>query len=333
MLDILGLDRTTESVYREMLAAPGAGARTLCARLGLAESELRGALDRLSELGLLRTSPEDRQVDPVRPELGLGLLLARQQAELATQQQRVEASRIAVAELISEAPPAAPSLGDRTVLHLNGAGDIRDYAMAVCEETEEELRVFAPTAGRAAPEPVELRPLHRRLLARGVASRTVYMDSVRLDPAGVAHAEWLTSLGAGVRTAPSLPTRMIICDRRVALVVRCDDGSGPGAVAIASAEVVEALGALFETVWDSAAPWGAPPRPSPSDLSRQQAEALRLLAQGHTDEAIAKRLGVSTRTARRIASAVMTHLDARSRFQAGVHAVQRGCLPRTDVPP
>jgi len=48
---------------------------------------------------------------------------------------------------------------------------------------------------------------------------------------------------------------------------------------------------------------------------------------GHADEGIAERLGVSPRTARRIASEPMDRLDARSRFEAGVRAVQRGRLP------
>ncbi|MEU0742732.1 hypothetical protein [Streptomyces sp. NPDC006134] len=46
-----------------------------------------------------------------------------------------------------------------------------------------------------------------------------------------------------------------------------------------------------------------------------------------TDETIAKRLGVSPRTARRIANTLMTRLGARSRFQAGAMAVQVGRLP------
>ncbi|MGW2995319.1 helix-turn-helix domain-containing protein, partial [Streptomyces sp. NPDC001193] len=53
----------------------------------------------------------------------------------------------------------------------------------------------------------------------------------------------------------------------------------------------------------------------------------RLLAEGHTDEGIAKRLGVSHRTARRIATVLMERLGARSRFEAGVRAVRCGWLP------
>ncbi|MFC9086246.1 helix-turn-helix domain-containing protein [Nocardiopsis dassonvillei] len=41
---------------------------------------------------------------------------------------------------------------------------------------------------------------------------------------------------------------------------------------------------------------------------------------------IARRLGVSPRTARRLSSQLMWFLDARSRFQAGVHAARRKLL-------
>ncbi|WP_223268058.1 helix-turn-helix domain-containing protein [Streptosporangium nondiastaticum] len=62
-------------------------------------------------------------------------------------------------------------------------------------------------------------------------------------------------------------------------------------------------------------------------LAGQEEATVRLLAEGRTDEAIAKRLGVSRRTARRIATGLMERLGARSRFQVGVLAVQAGWLP------
>jgi DNA-binding NarL/FixJ family response regulator len=86
---------------------------------------------------------------------------------------------------------------------------------------------------------------------------------------------------------------------------------------------------LFELTWAGADPVAAAPGPRPGALNRQQQEAVRLLAQGATDESIANRLGVSTRTARRTTNSVLVHLNARSRFQAGVHAVQQGYLPGT----
>jgi DNA-binding NarL/FixJ family response regulator len=157
--------------------------------------------------------------------------------------------------------------------------------------------------------------------------RTVYLDSIRRDQATLEYARWLTERGAQVRTVPSLPNRMIVCDRRVALIAADSDNTSEGAVVVTAPGMIAALCALFENTWRSAEPLGETVRAEPGGLSRQHLEVLELLAQGRTDESIARRLGVSQRTARRLANAVMAHLDARSRFQAGVHAVQRGYLP------
>ena len=70
----------------------------------------------------------------------------------------------------------------------------------------------------------------------------------------------------------------------------------------------------------------AGPRAEQPVLTPRQAATLRLLAIGHTDESIAKRLGLSDRTVRRIVTDLMRRLDARSRFEAGVRAVQIGWL-------
>ncbi|RPK62449.1 transcriptional regulator NarL [Streptomyces sp. ADI96-15] len=63
-----------------------------------------------------------------------------------------------------------------------------------------------------------------------------------------------------------------------------------------------------------------------ADLSEAEREVLRLMCAGCTDEVAARRLGVSLRTVRRMVSRLMARLDARSRFEAGVRAGQRGWL-------
>jgi DNA-binding NarL/FixJ family response regulator len=50
------------------------------------------------------------------------------------------------------------------------------------------------------------------------------------------------------------------------------------------------------------------------------------MSAGYTDESAAARLGVSVRTVRRMMSTIMTRLGARSRFQAGIRAADRGML-------
>jgi DNA-binding CsgD family transcriptional regulator len=171
------------------------------------------------------------------------------------------------------------------------------------------------------------RPLDRAVLERGVQMRALVPDSARRDPPTATYLDWLNQIGALICTAPSLPTRMIIQDRAIAVLPARSDNTAAGAVVLTGQGTLTALCALFESIWATAQPWGQPPARDSRGLTAQQAEALRLLAAGHTDAAIAARLGVSARTARRIASELMTQLAARSRFEAGVRAAQRGWVP------
>ncbi|MCU7821978.1 helix-turn-helix transcriptional regulator [Kitasatospora sp. DSM 101779] len=157
--------------------------------------------------------------------------------------------------------------------------------------------------------------------------RTVYLDSIRNHQPTRDHVNWLHTLGAQVRTTVALPVRMIILDRCEAVLPNDTADASVGALVLHGQGIVAALCALFESIWASATPLGSSPSAVQEPLPPQEREVLRLLAQGLTDEAIANRPGVSPRTARRIAADLMTRLEARSRFEAGVHAVQNGWLP------
>ncbi|WP_175411370.1 LuxR C-terminal-related transcriptional regulator [Streptomyces sp. TRM64462] len=328
MLSGLGIDAASEAVYRAMLARPEGSVEEWAEDLGLPESDVRDALDRLSRLALVRRSTVDRsQVRPVNPLLGLEALLAQQQAELAAHQQRVEASRAVVAETIAQfAHQHAPGAGSG-FLYLSGVDAIREHLEILANEVKDEFLTFAPGGPQTPENMAASRPLNLRLLNRGVRMRTVYLDSIRRDQPTVAHAEWLVAHGAGVRTTPTLPNRLILIDRRIALIATDSRNTGAGAVVVENPGTIALIHALFETVWQSAQPLGSRPEREPEKLTSHQAEVLRLMAQGLTDEAIAHHLGVSARTVRRTMSALLTTLNARSRFQAGVQAVRLGYLP------
>ncbi|WP_328553112.1 helix-turn-helix transcriptional regulator [Streptomyces sp. NBC_00358] len=207
------------------------------------------------------------------------------------------------------------------------AGRLRHGDGVPTREVREEFLTFAPGGPQTAENMAASRPLNQDLLGRGVRMRTIYLDSVRSSRPTVEHATWLARLGGRIRTIPSLPTRMILMDRRTAMISVSSDDTAAGAVLLTGQGTLTALYALFETTWEAARPLGEVVPTDPNGLTGQQATALRLLAEGHTDEAIAKRLGVSHRTARRIASELMDRLGARSRFEAGARAVQQGWLP------
>ncbi|MFF2409727.1 LuxR C-terminal-related transcriptional regulator [Streptomyces sp. NPDC058092] len=330
MLDPLGLDSTTEAVYRAMLGDPRASRVEHSSRLQLTLDQFDCALEQLADLALIRPAEgaDPRRVHVVHPRLGLEMLLARQRADLAARRQQLEAGEAAVAELLCRLAPTPPGAGDSPVAHLDGVDHVRDYTARLYEEAEEEILAFATGGARTEEDLYASRPLNQQLLARGVRMRTVHLHSIHNHPPTVAHVSWLASIGGEIRTVPSLDIRMILTDRRRALVTALDDqDSSFGALVVTGRWLITALEAFFESVWERAEPFSRAERHTDHQLTSQQHESLRLLARGYTDEAIAKRLGVSPRTARRIATSLLSHLGARSRFQAGVHAAQRGYLP------
>ncbi|MFJ4794256.1 LuxR C-terminal-related transcriptional regulator [Kitasatospora purpeofusca] len=327
MLTALGLDAASEAVYRAMLAHSGEGVAGVAARLSLSEGEVRAALDHLSELALLRPSAErPGSLRAVSPDVGMEILMARQQAELAAAQARIEASRAAAAQLIADYADLRPEANTPDVEQLVGLDRIRDRLARFSREARDEIMTFAPEGGQK-PEHIEAaKPLDRTLLERGVRMRTIYLDSVRNSPHTVEYVNWLAALGGRVSTVPELPTRMIIVDRSAAVIPVRSDDTAAGAVVLTGQGMLTVLCALFESVWAGAQPLGAAVQLDRDGLTAQERTALTLLADGHTDDAIAKRLGVSPRTARRIATDLMERLEARSRFQAGARAAQAGWL-------
>jgi DNA-binding CsgD family transcriptional regulator/sugar-specific transcriptional regulator TrmB len=328
LLEAFGVSTAAESVYLLMLGHPDAGVAELADRLGVPEHVVRDALDELARLSLLRPSWEDpRLLRPVSPDIGLEPLLARQEADLARRQHQIEDGRAALALLLAE-QAASRNAARGDVVELVGIDAVRDELERLSRAAAEEVATFAPGGAHTEESLTASKPLDQHLLGRGVRLRTLYLDSVRNDAVTSGYAQWLTEQGGHVRTVPVLPLRMIVVDRRVAVVPMRPDQSRAGAILLRTAGAVCALAALFDQVWHTGVPLGAPLPRDDEGLSPQENAVLSLLANGDTDLVIARKLGVSVRTVRRIAAELMAQLGARSRFQAGVRATQRGWLHR-----
>lgn len=318
-----------ESVYLQMLRERDAGPCRIAEALGITETEVRDALDELSRLMLVEESwAGDDGYRPVSPEVGLAALLAREQAEVARRNQEIEEGRVALARLVSELRNVRKG---PDVEILETAEEARDRLATLTEQCTQELCTFVPTRATSSRALRSSRALSQALLERGVRMRTVYLESIRNDQATWQHATWLRNNGAEVRLAATVPVRLQIIDQDHAMVPLTDTESGSGAVVMTSPGVVAALVALFTQAWRAATPIGADRRRDDDGLSVQELELLRLWAQGATDDAAGRRLGVSLRTVRRLSSGLMERLDASSRFQAGARALDRGWLDPADL--
>jgi DNA-binding CsgD family transcriptional regulator len=325
MLEALGLEHGAELVYRLILEHPTWGVAEVAQHLAWPEEEVRLALDMLADLKLVRPLTDDpERFRPVSPQVGLTALLVRTEAELTRRQSQIEASRAAVSALAAEygvGSDYAPEVVERH----DGPEAVRARLTELTDSAEIEVVSFQP--GAQSPAGVtSAQPLDKTLLDRGVLIRSVRQEIFRNDPLTLAHVRWLTSLGGQVRTVPTLPMRLVIVDRQCAMVPLDPVDSRRGALELRSAGAVAAMLALFEQFWSVGTSWDEPGKRDQHGLSRREQELLKLLAAGHTDEVVSRKLGLSLRTVRRMTSDLMERLNAQSRFQAGANAAQRHWL-------
>ncbi|MFD4014574.1 LuxR C-terminal-related transcriptional regulator [Streptomyces albidoflavus] len=325
------MDETAQAVYLRILGDPELRIRDLVVQLGLSESAVRSSLDELARMELLRSSVhEPDALQPVRPEVALHALLAREQTEVSLRQQRLAESRVAVeawlAAQVDRRDDATPS-----VERLIGIDQIRDKLGQLAVSCQSEACSFMPGGAQSRASLDASRPLDEEAMVRGVRLRTVYQDSVRNDGATHEYAKWLHVRGGEVRTSPTLPLRMLVIDRRQALVPFANENSGAGALLLTGEGIATALMALFDSVWRDSVPFGLTPSRDEQGLSLQELRILQLLAQGCTDEVVARRMSVSVRTVRRVSSELSSRLGTQSRFQAGAKAFARGWLKPEDL--
>jgi DNA-binding CsgD family transcriptional regulator/sugar-specific transcriptional regulator TrmB len=325
-LEALGLDATAGDVYQAMLRYPRWGVAALACHLRLPDGEVRAALDQLAGLALLRASRDaPGEYCAVSPGVGLAALLRQREADLARRQHELAASHAALARMVAEyaAPPAgSPQPGRDPLVGLDAVQGRLEHLAASAEHS---CLSVMPGGGQSRESMAASRPLDEAALRRGVAIRTLYQDSVRNDTTTYSYALWLARLGGHVRTSPLLPPRMLIIDAATAIVPLDPGDSRKGAVEVTAPGVIAALTALFEQAWQQAAALGPAPAPGSGPTPAERA-LVGLLTDGLTDEAAAKRLGISLRTERRMIAGIMERLDVTSRFAAGARAAQRGWL-------
>ncbi|MGY4983970.1 LuxR C-terminal-related transcriptional regulator [Streptomyces sp. 900105755] len=324
MLRSLGMSSHAEAVYRAALRHQDHGVVALAQDTGLTVQEVRAALDELALLALLKPSAQfEGRLRAVSPDVGLTALLASAEAELASRHAQVEAARAEIAAIAADHRSSRSFDGGT---RLEGLDAIRSRLEELQRATEFECLSLNP-GGAHRPEARETAaPLNEEALQRGIKIRAVCRESFRNDADTLAYARWLVERGSQMRTVPTVPIQMIIIDRKAAVLPVHVDNPRAGALEIRSPGIVTALHALFEQIWEAGTPFGRQlPRDSDGCTATEKA-LLKIVAAGDTDEAAARKLGVSLRTVRRMMAQLMERLDAASRFQAGVNATKRGWL-------
>jgi DNA-binding CsgD family transcriptional regulator/sugar-specific transcriptional regulator TrmB len=328
ILENLGVGRDAAHVYTLMLTNSEAGMQELVAATGMEEAALRATLDELADLTFVRASlDEPGAIRVIRPEVALDILIRRQESEFARRAHELAASKAAVAQMLAAINEGESDAYTDEIVKLTNINEIIAKLEVLTTTVEHEVLSVMPGGAQSQESLNASRPLDSEALSRGVALPTLYQDSIRNDLPTYAYAHWLSSQGAEVRTAPMVPPRMVIFDRRVAVLPVNPSNTRAGAICTREQGVVATLIHVWTQAWETALPLGAfLSADAEKELTPSERALLLLQASGMTDEAVAKRLGIGLRTVRRKMARLMERLGASSRFEAGLKASQHGWL-------
>ncbi|MFF4424213.1 LuxR family transcriptional regulator [Streptomyces sp. NPDC001549] len=286
----------------------------------------------LLDLELVRRLP-DGTLAAIPPRLAAGAHTERLERAIEERRKALAAVRTSIS-LAQEVYLDSYRNGDaHPVRTVRGAGTIGATVSAAVGSCQEELLTAQPGGGR--PQEVLDAALVNDLaaLGRGVRQRTVYQHTVRSDQPTLAYVEQISRAGGEVRTLDEVFDRLIVCDRRIAFVPDPGAERSEVALAIEHPGVVRYLVGLFEHAWQRASPLrdvsgGRLPAALTDDIRRT---ILRHMVNGHTDEAIAARVGMSTRSVAHHMRWAADRFGSRSRAQLAYLIARSGFLD--DHPP
>lgn len=327
-----GISPDADLVYRTLARFGPRNLASTARELGMSQRRVAVALDELtaeqavrplgagrssstlSESTVWRAGPPDKVVHGLRRRrLRLVDPWAQAQRHIAT-----------VAGL--DLSPTSEVFASRQIRLLHGVELIQSRIAELGRIERHEHLTVSPEPAFDASTVAAASPLDRALLARGVRLHVLSAPPADGD-AGSAHSEDLYKLGARFRLAEDLPAKLMTFDRKVALLPIDPMDARRGAVEITDQGIINRIVALFLREWDRARDPRHNGVPAVALTERERA-LVELLAAGHTDPVVGRRLGISARTIGYTLRGLMDRLGVENRFQLGLAlGAQRIYLP------
>ncbi|WP_189219544.1 MULTISPECIES: LuxR C-terminal-related transcriptional regulator [Streptomyces] len=282
----------------------------------------------LTGLGLLQPDITDSGwLRPLPPAVALPRLLGDIAEDIARQRRRESRLADTLRPLMELGTPHSAPGDAASFTVVSGMENINARIGRLMAGAAEELLTVQP-GGKRPPALLDADLAREQdLLSRGGRMRTLYQHTTRHDLGVLAHYERLDG-DAEVRTLDELPNRMIILDRSVAFIPANRDRTM--AVEVHHPAVLTYLATTFDILWRMATPMHprAVQPPSVNGITPRQHAIAALLVEGHTDTAIAERLGMNVRTARVHIAKLAATLGSESRAQLGYLIGRSGILER-----
>ncbi|MET9434826.1 LuxR C-terminal-related transcriptional regulator [Streptomyces sp. NPDC006551] len=232
----------------------------------------------------------------------------------------VEISRQLHAQVseVAMAPPVRPE-ENGSLVYLEGLPEINRAIRGAVEGARTQILTAQPDGPRTKSVLTAALETVRAQLDAGVANRTLYQHSARFDEATKEYVRQVTEYGAEVRTLPEFFERLIIVDGTVAFIP--GRGDRTRALRITEPSMVRFLKDVFERSWDRAEAYPFVPARSveaaPEVIPSLHESIKQLLIAGHSDRAIARRLGISERSLQTHVGRIKAHYGAENRLQLG----------------
>lgn len=318
MLSALGLDHHQTAVYSALVEHGPGDLAAIEGRVGFDPGD---AVTWLEAAGLAVRAGAQGAYAAAPPTVGLGAFAVARRQEL--RHAELEIARLAE---LYRAAEADRSLNDIVEVVVGRTAITSRFAQL---QATAETEVCSLVRSEPSVVPAEENTAESEALARGVAYRVVVERDSFERPGFLDLAAEALREGVQLRVGAAMPSRLIIVDRREALI-SLNEPDPFKALVVHASGLLEALSALFESEWRAAVPLvlgadGAPgPRLSGEELDKS---ITGLLLVGLTDESVAARLGLSVRTVQRRVSALMTAVGAQTRLQLGYHAALKGWGP------
>ncbi|MER6441346.1 helix-turn-helix transcriptional regulator [Streptomyces sp. NPDC001185] len=321
----IGLNEREATLYRWVARNERLERDRAARELGLDREEIDAALASLTGMGLLKADSEDpARLRPVDPDLVGAVVTGRLESVIRTQQAELHHIRERFSDLRGHYMDSL-SHASADVEVVPRLEEVRAALNRASTECTEEMLTSQPGGQRDPAVLQEALGRDTDMLARGVRMRTLYHHTARFNGPSQAYVATVSALGAEYRTVHQLFGRLIVFDRKIAFVP--DQGDSWGAVVVREPSLVQYLCEVFEQTWSVAEPFSDAAVDGlelvAKDIDRT---IVRLLAAGFKDETIARRTGMSLRTARKHIADIMETLGAESRFQAGALAARSGLI-------
>ncbi|MBD0735406.1 helix-turn-helix transcriptional regulator [Streptomyces sp. CBMA29] len=328
-------------IYTAVANGGGAPYAGLAELVGLDEGRLESGLRTLRDMGLVRLV--EGRVETVDPDAALAVAMDAYLGTAAAQLRNAAELSETTQALLTVFRPAAARLQEQVVVRNFEDLETRLSALADIDATARE----SVDSLHPGPMPQDMAVLEHSLagdaalVRRGVRVRALYPRSLLQIPKYNKYLNDLTDVGVGVRLIDHGPHDLLVVDRHTVVLpgvphVRSSMTLVRGAV------LARSYVSVYEDYWLRAKPMphmahmahmahmphmgrggqGTPDSDDDTgaapDFTDQERTIIRLMANGYSDDRIARTLGVARRTVQRVMTKLMERLQVSSRFEVGM---------------